>query len=330
MVGALALAGRDELLVRRQPVERPRLVEGAGVAGLRGGRQVQSLAPGGARAAHRFAAGLPELPDVVATVGDPAAAGQQSPVDRLAHVHLVEPARVLLPLDRVVLVAWLAVKDRLDGGARVVGADHGVVGQVAGAVAGLEHVEVEPGLVMQPFGGGMPGADPLGHGAPHRPLELRIGRTVAAEDPDDGVVAIAPAKELAVGARVLRGEHLRAHAPQLFRHLVAPRGEHADEETERPGPADDVVYVREVRLVWPRGIVLPQGEVAIGVRGSQTVELGQRHGLDHREPLGRPIGEVEVGLLAVEAVEQLPGGIAQVEERGIVGPGEVAAVRANL
>ena len=59
--------------------------------------------------------------------------------------------------------------------------------------------------------------------------------------------------------------------------------------------------------------------MAVGVRLVQPVELGERDRLDDGEaPLGAVI-EVALGLLAGQAVEQLPRRVAQPEERPAVG-----------
>jgi hypothetical protein len=50
------------------------------------------------------------------------------------------------------------------------------------------------------------------------------------------------------------------------------------------------------------------------VGGVQSVQFGQRNGLNDREALGRAIFQIAVCLLAVEPVKQLPRGVPQPEE----------------
>ena len=61
-----------------------------------------------------------------------------------------------------------------------------------------------------------------------------------------------------------------------------------------------------------------------------SVELGDGDGLDDREALCRAVFEILRRLLAVEPVKQLPGGVAEVEERLAIGADEVAAIVAEL
>jgi hypothetical protein len=70
--------------------------------------------------------------------------------------------------------------------------------------------------------------------------------------------------------------------------------------------------------------------VSIGIRVAVPVDFGQGDRLDHRVTLGRPIFQIPVGLLAIEAMEQLPGGVAQPEERRAVGMDEKPLVLGDL
>ena len=90
-----------------------------------------------------------------------------------------------------------------------------------------------------------------------------------------------------------------------------------------------VVDVREIRRVWTRRVAVLQRQRAVAVRLGQTVELGQRDRLDDREALGRAVAQVQRGLVAIQPVEQLPGGVAQVEEWPAVVVDDEAAVRAH-
>jgi hypothetical protein len=73
-------------------------------------------------------------------------------------------------------------------------------------------------------------------------------------------------------------------------------------------------------------VAVSQRQVAVGIGYGQAHIAGQHHGLDHRKSLGGPVAQVAVGFLPVEAVEKLPGRVAQIEEGGAVGPHQVTAV----
>ena len=145
---------------------------------------------------------------------------------------------------------------------------------------------------------------PVGHGADDRGVPLVLDRAVAAEDPDDRLVAIASAEELAVGRGVLGGEDLGALAPLLV-PLVAPGRQHADDQPERVGAVDHGIHVPEIALDGPGGVVVVERQVAVGVRVGELV-LGQDDGLDDRETLGGAVAQVGVRLLATRAGGRAP------------------------
>jgi hypothetical protein len=152
------------------------------------------------------------------------------------------------------------------------------------------------------------------------------------QNPDDvGGILVPLAKPLAVHAGILDLEDFRPGAPLLV-PLVAPTRQQADIHAERLGLLDDVIDVvpvvvigtfLDVRLVR---VVVDERLVAVGVRHMEPVQLRQGHRLNHREALGRPVLQVLVGFLAVETVAQLPGRVAQVEERRPVRVNEKAFV----
>ena len=272
----------------------------------------------------------PHLPDRVVAVGVAAGPREEVPVEGPPHVGGDRvPELRGLERDRVVLVDRLAVDHRLRRLAVVVGARRVVAARELGHVAVLPHVEVEPVLVVERHGRAVAArrverrevgpAVALTQPARHRPQDLLVGlrlhRPVAAEDPDHPVVPVAPPEPLPVDGRVRRGEDLRAPAPLLV-PLVAPRGQEADVEAERVGLLDhevDVVpvVVRGALLhVRPRGIVVEEGQVPVGVRVREPVELGERHRLDDGEALSGAVLEVAVRLLAVQPVEELPGTVS--------------------
>ena len=85
----------------------------------------------------------------------------------------------------------------------------------------------------------------------------------------------------------------------------------------------------EVGFVGLGRVVVEQRFIAVGVGGIEAVELGQYHGLYHREALVGPVFQVPIRLLAVEPVKKLPGGIAQPEKGLAVGGLEVPLVVAH-
>ena len=168
----------------------------------------------------------------------------------------------------------------------------------------------------------------LREGPRDREVLRRLHVPVAAQHEDHRARAVPPAdeaREVAGGGGV--GEDLRPGLVLPAVPLVAPGGEEGDGEPELRRAVHDPVDVREVRLVRPARVVLHERPLAVGVRGSQAVVLREGDGLDHGEALGRAVAQVEVGLLARQAVEERPRRVGEVEEGTAVRPDEVAAVR---
>ena len=46
----------------------------------------------------------------------------------------------------------------------------------------------------------------------------------------------------------------------------------------------------EVGFVGPGGVLIMQGQIAIGVGDGEALQLGQRHGLNHGKTFGGAIG----------------------------------------
>jgi hypothetical protein len=59
--------------------------------------------------------------------------------------------------------------------------------------------------------------------------------------------------------------------------------------------------------------------MAAGIWLREPAVLRKHHRLDDRESLARTIGEICIGLLAAEPMEQLPRGIPEVEEGSSIG-----------
>ena len=78
------------------------------------------------------------------------------------------------------------------------------------------------------------------------------------------------------------------------------------------------------------GVLVDEREFAVGVRVGDAVELGEGDGLDGGEALGGASVEILERLLAIETVEELPGGVGEVEEGFAVGGAEEAVVVADF
>ena len=137
----------------------------------------------------------------------------------------------------------------------------------------------------------IPFAQSLGHAARiSRCASLSTGRSppriqTNASDSDP--------QPAAVGGGVLRREDLRTHTPFLI-PFVPPRRQHADDQTQLIRLADDLVHVFQIVILrtivdfGPRGIVVRQRRVAVGIGIAQAVQFGQDNGLDDGEALGGP------------------------------------------
>jgi hypothetical protein len=62
-------------------------------------------------------------------------------------------------------------------------------------------------------------------------------------------------------------------------------------------------------------VAIQQWHLATGIRNGQPAEWRQDDGLNHREALPRAIRQVWRGLFPIQTMEQLPGRVAQIEER---------------
>ncbi len=173
------------------------------------------------------------------------------------------------------------------------------------------------------------GGQPSGHRPPDRDVFRCRRIAVAAEDPDDRRVFVAFTQELAVDGGIVDREDLRAGAPVDWSDFVAPGRDHTDVHPQLGGAVDDPIDVAEVGVVRPGGILVVKREIAVGVGIAEALRLGDHDRLDHRESLGGPIFEVRARIVAVQPVEQIPGGIPKVEERGSVGMREEAAIGAD-
>ncbi len=170
----------------------------------------------------------------------------------------------------------------------------------------------------------------LGHRAPRGVVSRLRGIAVSTYYPDNRLIPVALAQELAVDRGILRREHLRAGSPLQRPHLVAPRRQQTDVQPKLRGPVHDPIHMLEVALGRTGGVQVLKRHVPVPVRHGQPVELGDAHHLDDGVPLARPVPEVQVHLIAVEPLEQRPARIPEVEERGVVLLHEEAPVFTDL
>ncbi len=215
-----------------------------------------------------------------------------------------------------------------------------VIGLVTRCVPVLTGVERQPLLVVKPLLRSAPSrgveryevvavdaADAPRHGAYDGALAVVVGIAVAAEDPDDVAVAISFGYETAVLLGVALVEYGVGVVP-----LVAPRGEQADVHARLADLVDDVIHMVPIVVrpalarVGTRRVAVDQWAVSVSVRGVEPVQFGQRDGLNHGVTLRGAVGDVEVGFVAVETVEQLPCRISQPEERPAVGVLQITSV----
>lgn len=69
--------------------------------------------------------------------------------------------------------------------------------------------------------------------------------------------------------------------------------------------------------------------MVVRVRRTEAVQLRQHHGLEHGEPLTCASAQMEIGFLASDAIGQLPGRVAKIEEGRAVVPSQEPLVAAD-
>lgn len=366
-VGAVGIAGSDEavaacagpggggFLVGEDGVIGDAGEEGSGFhefaaeLHLGGAGLMDGVVPGHERGIDGWAIWGGHLPYRVMAVGMAEGTGEEVPIEWAADIGGDGVALFAgVEGDRVIFVDGLAIEDGFNGGAVIVFESFGVAVEFRD-VSILAHIEVEPGLVMEGVGGavaagGVKGdevlalvaeAEAFGHGGHDGVVGGVFDGAIAAGDPDDIVGAVALTDPLAVGFGVFGGEDFGAGAPLLI-PFITPGGEEADPEAEGVGLIDDevdvvpVVVIGAVDREWLSGVIVEEGEVAVGVGGMEAVEFGEGDGLDDRETFTGAVFEVERGFFAIESMEEFPGGIAEVEEGLVVVESEEALVSADL
>ena len=349
-LGVVRAVGDQDRVIRHPRQEGTRLDEPTSILHLPGAGLVDGLVPGHQGVVDRRATGLPHLPDRVVPVGVPEGPGEQIPIqrpadvggDRVAFLDRSEP-------DRVVLVDWLAIQYGLDRCPVVVDPRIVVTVFKVHVVAVLPHVEIQPRLVVEILSRALAAARmerhqvpaavalayPASHGA-HQVLVLLVPNgTVAAQNPDHVLVPIPLPEPLTVDFGVLHGEE-RLPVLHLIMPVPPPRREKADVHSQRVGLVHNVVHVVPVVVVGTvlhsrtGGILIDQRQMPVGVRVGVSVQLRQCHCLDHRISFVRPVFQIPVHLFTVQTVKQLPGGVAQPEERLAILANQETLVVGNL
>ena len=135
---------------------RAGLQQAAAELHLSGAGLMNRLVPWHQRPIDRIAALAPHLPHGMMPVGVAACAAEKIPIQRPAHIGCGRmPQIVRVERHGVIFVDRLAVNDRFGRRAVVVLASLGVPFGELGDVTVLPHVEVEPVVVVKPFGRAM-------------------------------------------------------------------------------------------------------------------------------------------------------------------------------
>ena len=165
----------------------------------------------------------------------PARARQHRPVGALPRVGIVHIAVCNAEAFRVILVVRFAVEHRLEGQPLIILLNHLIV-EPAARVSALNHVEIQPFLVMRAVGGMLSARRMHGHQIPAAVARLQAARhgvqrfhllsggenAVAAHDPDDiARLPVPSAQPFAVNIRLFLREDMRAVSAHAD-ILVAP------------------------------------------------------------------------------------------------------------
>lgn len=343
--GALAL--REDRRIGNARTMRPGFDESAQVAGLGGAGSRQCIQPAPVGVINGFFSCTHKLPDGMVAIGDAAGAGEDRAIQLFPYIIIPEAAAVGVPfrpgVDGMIFIVRFCVEGGFCGGEGAVVVDVFPTGYVmTGTVTGLEHVDVEPGFVVDPPGGGAAArgmvtnealviccVDDAGcHAAPNgTPVIFFVcGRAVAAKDPDDvWIVFVAMGDGIAVFVGIDAIEDHGSVTPGLC-DLVAPGGEKADEEAAGLRHFQGTVDEGEISFVWLCRIEVVEGEVAVAVGAAEAVEFGEGYGLDDGEAFCGAVIEIGFYFFEGEAVKEFPTRVAEPEEGGAVGVLEIVAV----
>ena len=208
------------------------------------------------------------------------------------------------------------------------------------AVPGLDHVDIQPILIVQPVGRGFPAhgvvsegnrgssfPEALSHGAPDRAVvhPLVDRRPVPAEAPDDiGLITVAPAQPAAVDSGIFNGKDGPVCAPER-QDAVAP-GRQSRYIDPSPGRQVKVgIDHPEEGFVRLGRVLVMDRLIAVDV-GADAVVLRDEAGLDDSETLAGALVEIMTDLFLGEPVEHIPACIPQPEKRFAVLRDEEMAV----
>lgn len=241
----------------------------------------------------------------------------------------------------MIFIAGFGIEYGFDRGEVVVEGDFQSVVAIS-RVTGLPHVEIKPVFIVEVLRGGL-SADRVegfemmpivscSQTFRHRPDNLNVAVVlygpIPAENPDDGGVFVSLAEELAKKESVFRSENLRSVAP-AFVPLIPPGRQHRDSYSERSGFFHDEINVFEIVFIGLERVVFPEREVSIGV-WLVILMLSKNYCLYDIKALFCASFEIITRLFAIQAMEEFPGGIAQIEEGGPVFIDQMAFVGANF
>ena len=166
-------------------------------------------------------------------------------------------------------------------------------------------------------------------------LLVVVHAAVATENPDQPRVLVTLAQPLAIDLGVGCGE--KRFAPLIgVVPEAAPRREEADVESAFVRFGHDEVHVIPIVILRPvlhgglGDIEIRERQMAVGIRVGVALEFRDGDGLEHVELTRRAIVEELDRLLTVQPVKELPGRVAEVEERLAVGSDEEAFVLGNF
>ena len=170
---------------------------------------------------------------------------------------------------------------------------------------------------------------PLRKRAHHLDVALAVEQPIAAQNPDDRLVAVPRGEPLRVRPGGLAGEDALLLPP------LAPSRKHCDGEPAVVRRVDDEVDVVPVVVVRAflhgrnRSLRVHERREAIGIRSAYAILLRDCDRLHHGKTERAPVVEVANRLLAVETVKELPCGVGEIEERLSVHGLEKVPVRAH-
>jgi len=74
----------------------------------------------------------------------------------------------------------------------------------------------------------------------------------------------------------------------------------------------------KIKLIRFQRVIINKRLVTLGVRGVQSVKLGQGYSLNDSEAFGTPVFKIPFRFILVEAMKKLPACISQIKEGGAI------------